>query len=138
MLNHVTLLGRLAQDPELKRTQNNTSVTSFDLAVNRPSKDQETPPDYIPVVCWKETAEFVSRFLTKGRQVVVEGRINTRKYTDNDGKNRKAVEVVASRVYFADSKKDTVADQNGQPQFGTPSESPVSIDVIEGDDDLPF
>lgn len=78
-------------------------VASFDLAVQVPSKDKNTPPDYIPIVCWQEQAEFVSRYLTKGRQIVVEGRLSTRKYTGSDNKNHKVVEVKASRICFADS-----------------------------------
>ena len=103
MLNHVTLLGRLAQTPEIKSTPNGKLVTSFDLAVSVPSKDPNTPPDWIPIVCWEKQAEFVKRYLTKGRQIIVVGRISTRKWTDNEGKNRKAVEVIATRIYFADS-----------------------------------
>ena len=106
MLNHVELLGRLAQDPEIRYTQNGTAVTSFDLAVPVYSKEQDAPPDYIPVVCWGKKAEFVDRYLEKGRQIVVEGRIKTRRYTDKDGHNRKAIEVNATNIYFADSKKD--------------------------------
>lgn len=103
MYNHVGLLGRLAQEPELRYTQNGVPVASFDLAVQVPSKDKNTPPDYIPIVCWQEQAEFVSRYLTKGRQIVVEGRLSTRKYTGSDNKNHKVVEVKASRICFADS-----------------------------------
>lgn len=105
MFNHVALLGRLAQEPEIRYTQNGTPVASFDLAVQVPSKDKDTPPDYIPIVCWDKQAEFVGRFLSKGRQVVIEGRLSTRKYTGNDGKNHKVIEVNASRIYFADSKE---------------------------------
>lgn len=93
MFNHVALLGRLAQEPELRYTQGGTPVVSFDLAVQVPSKDKDTPPDYIPIVCWREQAEFCERYLTKGRQVVVEGRISTRKYDGSDGKRHKVVEV---------------------------------------------
>lgn len=105
MLNHVELLGRLAQEPEIRYTQSGTAVASFDLAVQVPSKDKNTPPDYIPIVCWREQAEFCGRYLTKGRQVVVEGRISTRKYDGSDGKRHKVVEVNASRIYFADGKE---------------------------------
>lgn len=131
MLNSVNLLGRLADTPELRSTNGGTSVTSFDLAVSVPSKDKENPPDYIPIVCWGKTAEFACQFLTKGRQIVVEGRITTRKWTDADGKNRKAVEVTASRLHFADSNR---AAEEGTPQ---------QAGNVEGfdagtDDDLPF
>lgn len=93
MFNHVGLLGRLAQEPEIRYTTGGTPVARFDLAVPVPSKKKDTPPDYIPVVCWDKWADFCGKYLTKGRQVVVEGRITTRKWQDNDGKHRKAVEV---------------------------------------------
>ena len=133
-LNSVNLLGRLAQDPELRHTGNGTPVASFDLAVNVPSTDQNTPPDFIPIVCWKKTAEFADRYLSKGRQIVVEGRIKTRKYTDKDGNNRKAVEVVASRLYFADGNKSGT-DNNGTYDDGAYADGFVSM---EAPDDLPF
>ena len=131
MLNSVNLLGRLADTPELRSTGAVTSVTSFDLAVNAPSKDREAPPEYIPIVCWGKTAEFACRYLTKGRQIVVEGRISTRKWTDAEGKNRKAVEVTASRLHFADSNRATDA---AEPQ------QPASVEGFDAgtDDDLPF
>ena len=86
MLNHVELLGRLAQEPEIRYTQGGTPVASFDLAVQVPSKNKDAAPDYIPIVCWRERAEFCGRYLSKGRQIVVEGRISTRKWKDE--KNR--------------------------------------------------
>lgn len=104
MYNHVGLLGRLAQDIELRYTQGGTPVASFDLAVQVPSKERDTPPDYIPIVCWRDQAEFAAKWLAKGRQIVVEGRLSTRKYQGADGKTHKVVEVIASRLYFADSK----------------------------------
>lgn len=107
MLNHVALLGRLAQEVTLKYTQGGTPVASFDLAVQVPSKDKNAQPDYIPIVCWREQAEFASRWLSKGRQIVVEGRISTRKYQGSDNKTHKAIEVTASRIYFADGKETT-------------------------------
>lgn len=103
MLNHVTLLGRLAQEPEIRYTPSGKPVANFDLAVPVPSKNKDTPPDYIPIVAWDNWAEFCGKYLTKGRQIAIEGRITTRKWKDNDGKHRKAVEVTASRIYFADS-----------------------------------
>lgn len=103
MYNHVALLGRLAQEPEIRYTQSGIPVASFDLAVQVPSKDKNTPPDYIPITCWDKQAEFVGRYLTKGCQVVADGRISTRKYTGSDGKTHKSVEVNASRLYFVDS-----------------------------------
>lgn len=129
MLNHVTLLGRMAQEPEIRYTTSGTPVASFDLAVQVPSKDKNTPPDYIPIVCWREQAEFCGRYLTKGRQIVVEGRISTRKYTGNDGKNHKVVEVTASRIYFADS--------NGSAGNGGSNQGDSFMEVPNGET-LPF
>ena len=87
MLNHVELLGRLAQEPEIRYTQSGTPVASFDLAVQVPSKNKDAAPDYIPIVCWRERAEFCVRYLSKGRQIVVEGRISTRKWKDEKTSN---------------------------------------------------
>lgn len=130
MLNHVTLLGRLAQTPEIKTTSSGTFVTSFDLAVSAPGKDRNNPPDYIPIVCWDKQAEFVGRYLGKGRQIVVEGRISTRKWVDNDGKNRKAVEVTAHRIYFADSNTGGGESANTQPE--------TNFEELSAGSDLPF
>lgn len=135
MYNHVALLGRLAQDPELRQTQSGKAVTSFDLAVPVPSSDRDAPPDYIPIVCWGQTAEFASRYFSKGRQIVVEGRIGTRRYTDKGGNNRKEVEVKASRVYFADSKNG-----GGESAGNDDSYQAAGFETMQGseEDDLPF
>lgn len=137
MLNHVTLLGRLAQTPEIKTTPSGTFVTSFDLAVPAPGKDRNTPPDYIPVVCWDKQAEFVGRYLAKGRQIVVEGRISTRKWTDNEGRNRKVVEVTAHRIYFADSNNGGGENANTQ-QANSYADDANNYEELRGDDELPF
>lgn len=105
MFNHVALLGRLAQSPEVKYGEGGVPRATFDLAVQTPSKDHNTPPDYIPIVCWRDQADMAARYLSKGRQIVVEGRITTRKYTDNEGRARKVVEVTASRLFFTDSRE---------------------------------
>lgn len=108
MLNKVIIMGRLGKNPELNRTPSGTAVTSFSLAVDRDFKGQsgERETDWIDVVAWRGTAEFVSKYFTKGRVAVVEGRLQTRKWKDKDGNNRVAVEVVADNVYFGDSKRD--------------------------------
>ena len=103
MLNRIILMGRLARDPELRHTQTGTPVASFRLAVDRDFKDKTTgekATDWIDVVAWRQTAEFVSRFLTKGRMAVVEGRLQMRDWTDRDGNKRTSAEVVADNVYF--------------------------------------
>lgn len=110
MLNHVTVMGRLARDPELRHTQSGTAVTGFTLAVERDFKDKnsgESVTDWISCTAWKGTAEFVSRYFQKGRMAIVDGRLQTRNYQDKDGNKRTAVEVVADHVYFGDSKRDS-------------------------------
>ena len=113
MLNKIFLMGRLTRDPELRRTQTGTPVASFTLAVDRDFKDRSTgerATDFIDVVAWRQTGEFVSRYFTKGRMAVVEGRLQIRDWTDKDGNKRRSAEVVADNVYFGDSKRDADAD----------------------------
>lgn len=108
MLNRIILMGRLTRDPELRRTGSGTAVTSFSLAVDRDFKSQsgEKETDFIDIVAWRSTAEFVSKYFTKGRMAVVEGRLQIRDWTDKDGGKRRSAEVVADNVYFGDSKRD--------------------------------
>ena len=109
MLNRIILMGRLTRDPELRHTQTGTAVASFTLAVDRDFKDRnsgERATDFIDVVAWRQTGEFVSRYFTKGRMAVVEGRLQMRDWTDKDGNKRRSAEVVADNVYFGDSKRD--------------------------------
>ena len=108
MLNKIIIMGRLTRDPELRRTGSGTAVTSFSLAVDRDFKSQsgEKETDFIDVVAWRSTAEFVSKYFTKGRMAVVEGRLQIRDWTDKDGGKRRSAEVVADNVYFGDSKRD--------------------------------
>ena len=115
MLNKIFLMGRLTRDPELRHTGNGTAVTSFSLAVDRdyksPAGERET--DFIDIVAWRSTAEFVSKYFTKGRMAVVEGRLQIRDWTDKDGGLRRSAEVVADNVYFGDSKRP-VSDSDTQ------------------------
>ena len=109
MLNKIFLQGRLVADPEMRQTPSGVSVASFRLAVDRDFKDKATgekQADFINVVAWRQTGEFVSRFFAKGRMAVVEGRLQMRDYTDKEGNKRTAAEVVADNVYFGDSKND--------------------------------
>lgn len=109
MLNRIILMGRLTRDPELRHTQTGTPVATLSLAVDRDFKDKSTgekSTDFIDVVAWRQTAEFVSRFFTKGRMAVVEGRLQIRDWTDKDGGKRRSAEVIADNVYFGDSKRD--------------------------------
>lgn len=112
MLNRIILMGRLTRDPELRHTQTGTAVASFSLAVDRDFKDRNTgekATDFIDIVAWRQTAEFVSRYFTKGRMAVVEGRLQIRDWTDRAGNKRRAAEVIADNVYFGDSKRDAEA-----------------------------
>ena len=121
MLNRIILMGRLTRDPELRHTQTGTPVASFSLAVDRDFKDKQTgekATDFIDVVAWRQTAEFVSRFFTKGRLAVVEGRLQIRDWTDRDGGKRRSAEVIADNVYFGDSKRDAEAGGYSAPSYG--------------------
>ena len=124
MLNHIVLMGRLTRDPELRRTQSGTAVAAFALAVDRDFKgdDGEKKTDFIDIVAWRNTAEFVSKYFTKGRMAVVEGRLQIRPWTDKDGNKRRSAEVVADNVYFGDSKRDGDSGQSGgygtAPSYG--------------------
>ena len=112
MLNKIIIMGRLTRDPELRRTGSGTAVTSFSLACDRDFKSQsgEKETDFIEVVSWKNTAEFVSKYFSKGRMAVVEGRLQIRDWTDKAGNKRTTAEVVADNVYFADSKRSESND----------------------------
>ena len=123
MLNKIFIMGRLTRDPELRRTQSGTPVTSFSLAVDRDYKTQsgEKETDFIDVVAWRATAEFVAKYFTKGRMAVVEGRLQIRAWQDKEGNNRRSAEVVADNVYFGDSKRDAAGDNSGYspaPSYG--------------------
>ena len=133
MLNNVIIMGRLTRDPELRRTQGGTAVTSFTMAVDRDFKSQsgEKETDFIDVVAWRNTGEFAAKYLAKGRMAAVEGRIQVRDWQDKDGNRRKSVEVVADNVYFADSKRDS------KPQESRTVDE-QEFDEIEDDGDLPF
>ena len=126
MLNRIILMGRLTRDPELRHTQAGTSVASFSLAVDRDFKDKATGEkgtDFIDIVAWRQTAEFVSRYFAKGRMAVVEGRLQLRDWTDKDGNKRRTAEVLAEHVYFGDSKRDAEAGGYAAPSggFGAPA-----------------
>ena len=109
MLNHITIMGRLTRDPELRRTGSGIAVASFTLAVDRdfaPRDGGERETDFIDCVAWRQTGEFVSKYFTKGRMAVVSGRLQIRGGTDKDGNKRRSAEVVADNVYFGDSRRD--------------------------------
>lgn len=108
MLNKIIIMGRLTRDPELRRTQSGTAVTSFTLAVDRDYKGQDgkKETDFIDCVAWRNSAEFVSKYFTKGRMAVVEGSLNMQDWTDKDGAKRRSAKVVVASMYFGDSKQD--------------------------------
>ena len=147
MLNKIFLMGRLTRDPELRRTQSGTAVTSFSLAVDRDFKSQsgEKETDFIDVVAWRSTAEFVAKYFTKGRMAVVEGRLQIREWKDKDGNNRRSAEVVAENIYFGDSKRDG-AGSDYAPAYSAPMggyNAPMGgasafAEIDEEDGDLPF
>ena len=119
MLNHITIMGRLTRDPELRRTGSGIAVASFTLAVDRdfsPRDGGERETDFIDCVAWRQTGEFVSKYFTKGRMAVVSGRLQIRSWTDKDGNKRRTAEVVADNVYFGDSKRDS--DNSGASYGG--------------------
>ena len=148
MLNHIVLMGRLVRDPELRRTQAGIAVTSFRIAVDRDYQSRdggEKQADFIDIVAWRNTAEFVSKYFTKGRMAVVSGRLQMRDWTDKDGNKRTSAEVVADNVYFGDSKRDGAAPAQGgsgygQPAYGNYDAPAISADFSEAEDDgeLPF
>ena len=163
MLNTAILMGRLTADPELRHTPNNVAVTSFTLACDRSyvKAGAERQVDFIDIVAWRNTAEFVSRYFRKGQLVAVQGSIQTRTYTDKDGNKRKAFEIVADNVHFAEPKRDSYSQPGGYQNAGYQSgggyqqagvaarpenEQPVvyasgnteDFQEMPSDDDLPF
>ena len=109
MLNHITLMGRLVRDPELRRTGSGVAVASFRVAVDRDfqSKDGgERKADFIDCVAWRQTGEFISKYFTKGRMIVVEGRLEMRDWTDKEGNKRISAEVIVENAYFGDSRRE--------------------------------
>ena len=146
MLNKIIIMGRLTRDPELRRTGSGTAVTSFSLAVDRDFKSQsgEKETDFIDVVAWRSTAEFVSKYFTKGRMAVVEGRLQIRDWTDKDGNKRRSAEVVADNVYFGDSKRDAESagpysgGYSAPSGFGAPDMGDQFAELSDDDGELPF
>ena len=153
MLNHIVLMGRLTRDPELRYTQSQIPVASFTLAVDRDFGGRdggERQTDFIDIVAWRSTAEFVSKYFTKGRMAVVEGRLQIRDWKDKEGNNRRSAEVVADNVYFGDSRPGGAGGNNGgysqAPAYGAPAggySAPVGgpsdfAEIDEEDGDLPF
>lgn len=148
MLNKAILMGRLTRDPELKYTQNNLPVVQFTVAVerNRAAQGQEKQTDFINVVAWRKTAEFVSQWFTKGMMIIVEGSIQSRSWQDKEGHNRTTIEVVASAVQFGETKKSRESNMGYQggypdayapaPQQAPASRPAPSFDMPAGNSDF--
>ncbi|MBR6736115.1 MAG: single-stranded DNA-binding protein [Oscillospiraceae bacterium] len=144
MYNRAILIGRLTADPEMRTTPNGINVASFRIAVDRPfSKGAERKADFITITCWRQQAEFVCRYFSKGRAIGVEGSIQTRDYTDRDGNKRNTFEIVADRVFFVESKgaaggstASSAVESNSGVSYA--SGSAGDFQVISDDDDLPF
>ena len=151
MLNHIVIMGRLTHDPELRHTPAGVPVASFSIACDRDFKDKATGErgtDFIDVVAWRATAEFASKYLSRGRMAVVSGRLQIRDWTDKEGGKRRSAEVVADNIYFGDSKskdsQEPLASTGGPVEsaggdvFGLPSGFTPDFTQMSGDGDLPF
>ena len=151
MLNRIDIMGRLTRDPELRHTQSQTPVASFTLAVDRDFGNRdggERQTDFIDCVAWRQTAEFVSKYFTKGSMAVVSGRLQIRDWTDRDGGKRRSAEVVVDNIYFGESRRSR--DDSGSTAYTSnsysysdsgksSSSSYGGFQVLDGDDgDLPF
>ena len=148
-MNQIVLMGRLTRDPELRHTQSGTPVTTFSLAVDRgytPKDGGERQTDFIDIVTWRNTAEFVAKYFVKGQMAAVTGRLQLRDWTDRDGNKRRSAEVVADNVYFTESKKSrdaggsyNRADRDDQAGgYQTPVTGSEFTELEEDDGDLPF
>ena len=143
MLNVCTIMGRMTRDPELRRTGSGVAVTSFTLAVDRDfsGKDGgEKETDFIYVVCWRSTAEFVQKYFSKCSMAIASGRLQIRNWTDKDGNKRRSAEVLADNVYFGDSKKsDSYTGSYSTPDSATNPIAPAQdFALLEGDEQFPF
>lgn len=138
MLNHITIGGRLTKDPELRRTGNGTAVASFSIACDRDFKSDggERATDFVDIVAWRNTAEFVSKYFTKGRMAIISGRLQIRDWTDKDGNKRRSAEVLAESVYFGDSKQD--GQKPAAPATAGVPVAPPMLTEIDNDDELPW
>ena len=140
MLNRITIMGRLVRDPELRRTQSDIPVCSFTLACDRDFKiNGEKVTDFIDIVAWRSTAEFVSKYFTKGRMAVIDGRLQLRDWTDRDGNKRRSAEIVADNVHFGDSRpQNQAAPRDYAAPAGVPAGGGYAPDDLEAGGDLPF
>ena len=136
--NKVILMGRLTADPELKQTQSGILVTSFSLAVDRKGKTGEDKQcDFITIVAWRQTAEFICKYFKRGQAILVCGELQTRSWTDNNGQKRTATEVVANEATFCESKKET-SEQPAPAPYVPQTYTQSNFEDVKADDDLPF
>ena len=137
MLNRITLMGRLVRDPELRYTPNGTAVCSFSVACDRDYKDAngDKTTDFIDIVAWRNVAEFVSKYLTKGRMAVVDGRLQLRDWTDNDGRKRRNAEILANSINFGDSKPQGLMQPDDAGEYAGVG---YSARDLQGSENLPF
>ena len=138
-LNIVALMGRLTRDPEMRKTPQGVSVATFTVAVDRSfvKQGEDRQADFIDIVCWRNTAEFVCKYFQKGSMIALNGSIQTRTYQDKNGNNRKAFEIVADNVHFAGEKKDGGAQGGGSPHYEEKKNDDFAV-IAEGEEDLPF
>ncbi len=147
-MNSICLMGRLTADPELKTTQSGVSVTSFTVAVDRAyrAKDQERQADFIPCVAWRQTAEFITRYFRKGNRIALNGSLQTRSYTANDGSKRTVYEVVVDNAFFCESKGGNAGAPSYDSQMPQPTEAKPAFSTANAgdfeeiltDEELPF
>ena len=145
MLNHITIMGRLTRDPELRYTQSQTPVASFTLAVDRDFGGRdggERQTDFIDCVAWRSTAEFVSKYFQKGSMAVVSGRLQLRDWTDKDGNKRRNAEVVVDNIYFGESKRRDDSNSSYANDYSSQGSAPAVSggfeELSEDDGELPF
>lgn len=143
MLNRILISGRMGKDPELRRTQTGTAVASFPIACDRDFKDKQTgekATDWVDIVAWRSTAEYVTRYGAKGRTVVVDGRLQMRDWTDKEGNKRRTAEVVAESIYFADGRREenTSASSPSPAAYGVSDTSDGFSELSDDDGELPF
>ena len=136
MINSVVLMGRLTAAPECKKTQSGISVTSFSIAVDRNYRREDKQTDFINIVAWRQTADFICNYFKKGQMIASEGSLQTRSYEDKNGNKRNLVEVVANNVSFCGDKRDSAASSDEPASFSNADSSDFT--EFSGDDDLPF
>lgn len=140
-MNVCIFIGRLTENPELRKTSSDISVTRFSIAVDRPYKSgEDKQTDFINISAWRGTAEFITRYFTKGQRIAIEGSLRMNKFTDKDGNNRTSYEVVANNVHFVESKRENANGENvpSQTENGSQNENTADFVEVTSDDDLPF